>query len=89
MSDVFMAETPEEKLADIQETLRVDVQFNIQRAMKQKRITQKHIAETLGCSPANVSKMFKEGARLPVDTIGKLCFAVGVQPVFHIKEAKI
>jgi|GEM_PF-2782626 len=82
MADLFKPASPEEELSDVVEALRVDIQFAIQHAMKKLNISQKQLAEKIGCSAGNVSQMLREDANLTVESVGRTFWALGIQPKF-------
>ena len=77
MSKLFPAETLEDRLIDAAEKLKFDMQFAIQAAMKSKGVSQKEVAELIGCSPSNISQLLAEDANPRVETVAKVLTALG------------
>lgn len=60
------------------ESLVFSVQIALQRAMVEKGISAKHLAEKIGTSPARVSQIFSDrGPNLTLKSIAKIIAALG------------
>ncbi|PCJ44578.1 MAG: hypothetical protein COA81_01360 [Alphaproteobacteria bacterium] len=71
MSKLFEPKNHEESIVAVAMGLVMDMQFSVQAAMKNRIISQKRLAELMGCSASNVSQMLADDANPRVETIAK------------------
>ena len=53
------------------EELKFAMQYALKAAMKKKNMSQKELAEKIGCSASNVSQMLADGGNPTVETVGR------------------
>ncbi|VAV88924.1 hypothetical protein MNBD_ALPHA02-800 [hydrothermal vent metagenome] len=82
MSELFEPKNHEESIVAVVMGLVMDMQFSVQAAMKNRRISQKKLAELMGCSAPNVSQMLADDANPRVETIAKALAVMGEKFVF-------
>ncbi len=77
MTEVFRPkDQSEEKIFAVEELI-FDVQYEIQKLLSSRGLTQKNLAERLGCSPARVSQMLNDkGGNMTLETIARALFAL-------------
>ena len=105
LNDILEPMNEAERVDYAVEALTVSVQLAIQKAMHEKSISQKQLAERLGVSAARVSQMLSSsGPNLTLKVLGKIAYALGdefellsvhdikrmrANQVAHAKEEKI
>lgn len=62
---------------DQAEMAKADFAMLIDRAVREKNWTRKQLADAVGVSPAWVTKVLRGDVNLTIDTMAKLCDAVG------------
>ncbi|TNE61834.1 MAG: XRE family transcriptional regulator [Alphaproteobacteria bacterium] len=60
-----------DNVIDAIEDLKFDMQFAVKAAMKKNRVSQKQLAEKMGCSASNVSQMLSAEANPQIDSIAR------------------
>ena len=63
--------------------------LTVERVMKQKEVKKKDLAERLGQSPANVSKVLRGDANLTIETMTKLALALDVEVSIQLMPRKV
>lgn len=63
------------------EELLADVQYEIEKLMKQNEVSRSELAKKLGCTAANVSHFLSEDSNLRLDTIARIFFHLGAKVV--------
>lgn len=66
----------------------IDLVVNARVAMKERKISQAKLAETLGVSPGEISKLLSGKENLTIQTIKKLEKAIGVKLVEVCQQEK-
>lgn len=61
---------------DPAETVKLEFAVAIDRAMRDRRLTRKQVAQLLGTSPAWVTKVLRGDVNLTIDSMVKLCGVV-------------
>lgn len=83
MTERFGPKNREEEEIFAVEGLIFDVQYEIQRLMRERGLTQKALAERLGCSRAWVSQLLSDkGANMTLETIARVFFALKAECSF-------
>lgn len=77
MNTATLAEWFNSMPVDKAETIKLEFAVSIDTAIKNLNLTRKQIAESMGTSPAWVTKVLRGDVNLTIETMVKLCDAVG------------
>lgn len=86
MNTATLAEWYNSMPVDKAETIKLEFAVAIDTAIKNLDLTRKEIAESMGTSPAWVTKVLRGDVNLTIETMVKLCEAVGQE--LQIKAMK-
>lgn len=76
--DIFGGQTELERESILLESLALSIQVALQKAMNERGVSQKDLAERLKISPARVSQILKcHGANLTLRSVAKIAYALG------------
>lgn len=85
--NLFEPESPEDFEILAIERLAFEAQVRIQQAMREGGVSQKELAERLGCTPARVSQYLHDGGvNITLRTLARIMHALGDE--CHIAKAK-
>jgi transcriptional regulator with XRE-family HTH domain len=73
---------------DPAETVKLEFAVAIDRAMRDRRLSRKQVAQLLGTSPAWVTKVLRGDVNLTVDSMVRLCGAVGRELQIRVVETR-
>jgi ribosome-binding protein aMBF1 (putative translation factor) len=69
-----------------------DIALAVSTALRKKKLTQRDLAERMGCSPQYISKVLKGSENLTLETICKMEKVLQIKlietPYSHFREAK-
>lgn len=71
---------------DQAEKIKVDFAVSIDKAIKDQHLTRKDVAKKLHTSPAWVTKVLRGDVNLTIESMAKLCEAVGFELEFKIVD---
>lgn len=63
------------------------ISHEIERAMKNEGVGFNELVRKLGTSPTQVSKILKGNANLTLNSLFKICSALGIEPIIKFKKA--
>ena len=78
-------EDPKFRRAYARETLIEDFLFQLERTMDEKGVSRVQLAEKLGCSPANVTRIMRRTTNLSASTIADLAFVLDCRVRLHVE----
>jgi len=71
MKELFKSNSLQDRIIDAVESLKFDVQYAIQAAMKSRNVSQKELAQLMGCSASNISQMLAAESNPNLATVAK------------------